>query len=196
MLISIEGIDGSGKTTISRKLYEHLKDKGYTVYLFREPGSTKIGEKIRELLLYYNLSERSELLLFESARAELVTKKIIPLLKEDNIVILDRFYDSTTAYQGYGRGIDIEVVTILNNFATAGIKPNVTFLLDVTPETAIKRIGGTKDRFEEIEFLERVRKGFLRIAEEEKERIYVINAERDIELIFKEVLSILERYLC
>ncbi len=195
MLITIEGIDGAGKTTIATKLFKYLKDKGYEVHLFREPGSTEVGEKIRDLLLYYNLDERAELLLFESARAELVEKKILPLLKEGKMVILDRFFDSTTAYQGYGRGLDIEKVQIINEFATKGLKPNLTILLDIRPEIALERIGA-RDRFEELEFLKKVREGFLKIAEEERERIHIVDAEREIDEVFKEVLSITERLLC
>ncbi len=195
MLITIEGIDGAGKTTIATKLFKYLKDKGYEVHLFREPGSTEAGEKIRDLLLYYNLDDRAELLLFESARAELVEKKILPLLKEGKTVILDRFFDSTTAYQGYGRGLDIEKVKIINEFATKDLKPDLTILLDIRPEIALERIGA-RDRFEELEFLKKVREGFLKIAEEEKERVHIVDAERKIEEVFKEVLRITERLLC
>lgn len=194
MLITIEGIDGAGKTTVALKLYEYLKGEKRDVHLLREPGSTEIGEKIRDLLLTYDMGSVTELLLFESARAELTERLLIPMLKENKIVILDRFYDSTTAYQGYGRGLDIDLIEKINLFATRGIKPDLTILLDISPELALERLGA-KDRFEETEFLKRVREGFLKIAERNK-RIKVINAEDDIDIVFKNVLGVVKEHLC
>ncbi len=194
MLITIEGIDGAGKTTIALKLYEYLKKEKGEVYLFREPGSTEVGEKIREILLMYEVGDITELLLFESARAELTERLLLPLLKKGKIVILDRFCDSTTAYQGYGRGIDIEMIERINMFASRGIKPDLTILLDISPEVALERLRA-KDRFEEIDFLRRVREGFLRIAEK-NERIKVIKADEDIETVFKNVLGVVREHLC
>jgi len=194
MLITIEGIDGAGKTTVALKLYEYLKGEKRDVHLLREPGSTEIGEKIRDLLLTYDMGSVTELLLFESARAELTERLLIPMLKENKIVILDRFYDSTTAYQGYGRGLDIDLIEKINLFATRGIKPDLTILLDISPELALERLGA-KDRFEETEFLKRVREGFLKIAKRNK-RIKVINAEDDIDIVFKNVLGVVKEHLC
>ncbi len=194
MLITIEGIDGAGKTTIALKLYEYLKKEKGEAYLFREPGSTEVGEKIREILLMYEVGDITELLLFESARAELTERLLLPLLKKGKIVILDRFCDSTTAYQGYGRGIDIEMIERINMFASKGIKPDLTILLDISPEVALERLRA-KDRFEEIDFLRRVREGFLRIAEK-NERIKVIKADEDIETVFKNVLGVVREHLC
>ncbi len=194
MLITIEGIDGAGKTTIALKLYEYLKKEKGEAYLFREPGSTEVGEKIREILLMYEVGDITELLLFESARAELTERLLLPLLKKGKIVILDRFCDSTTAYQGYGRGIDIEMIERINMFASRGIKPDLTILLDISPEVALERLRA-KDRFEEIDFLKRVREGFLRIAEK-NERIKVIKADEDIETVFKNVLGVVREHLC
>ncbi len=194
MLITIEGIDGAGKTTIALKLYEYLKREKGEVYLFREPGSTEVGEKIREILLMYNVSDITELLLFESARAELTERLLLPLLEKGKIVILDRFYDSTTAYQGYGRGIDIEMIERINMFASKGIKPDLTILLDISPEVALERLRA-KDRFEEIDFLRKVREGFLKIAEKHG-RIKVIKADEDIDTVFKNVLGVVKEHLC
>ncbi len=194
MLITIEGIDGAGKTTIALKLYEYLKREKGEVYLFREPGSTEVGEKIREILLMYDVSDITELLLFESARAELTERLLLPLLEKGKIVILDRFYDSTTAYQGYGRGIDIEMIERINMFASKGIKPDLTILLDISPEVALERLRA-KDRFEEIDFLRKVREGFLKIAEKHG-RIKVIKADEDIDTVFKNVLGVVKEHLC
>ncbi len=194
MLITIEGIDGAGKTTIAIKLYEYLKKEKGEVYLFREPGSTEVGEKIREILLMYDVGDITELLLFESARAELTERLLLPLLKKGKIVILDRFCDSTTAYQGYGRGIDIEMIERINMFASRGIKPDLTILLDISPDVALERLKA-KDRFEEIDFLRRVREGFLRIAEK-NERVKVIKADEDVDTVFKNVLGVVREHLC
>ncbi len=194
MLITIEGIDGAGKTTIALKLYEYLKKEKGEVYLFREPGSTEVGEKIREILLMYDVGDITELLLFESARAELTERLLLPLLEKGKIVILDRFYDSTTAYQGYGRGIDVEMIERINMFASRGIKPDLTILLDISPDVALERLRA-KDRFEEIDFLRRVREGFLKIAEK-NERVKVIKADEDVDTVFKNVLGVVREHLC
>ena len=194
MLITIEGIDGAGKTTIALKLCEYLKKEKGEVYLFREPGSTEVGEKIREILLMYDVGDITELLLFESARAELTERLLLPLLEKGKIVILDRFYDSTTAYQGYGRGIDVEMIERINMFASRSIKPDLTILLDISPEVALERLRA-KDRFEEIDFLRRVREGFLKIAEKH-DRIKVIKADEDIDTVFKNVLGVVKEHLC
>ncbi len=190
MLIAFEGIDGSGKTTQAKKLYEYLKSKGKEVSLYREPGSTEIGEKIRDILLCHCMDERTELLLFEAARSCLVSEKIIPDLKAGRTVILDRFTLSTLAYQGYGKGIELETIKTLNEFATRGIKPDIVFLLDLPVEEALKRLKN-KTRFENKEFLEKVRKGFLKLAKEYN-NVVLIDATKDEETVFKEILARLE----
>ena len=189
MLISFEGIDGSGKSTQARLLYDYLRGKGKKVNLYREPGGTQVGERIREILKGFDVSPVGELFLFEASRAELVLK-IKEDLKDGGVVILDRFTDSTVAYQGYGRGLDIEFVKRLNDFATGGLKPDITFLLDIDPEEALKRIS-SKDRFENLEFLQRVRAGFLNLAREEENRIAVLDATKGKEEVFREILKIL-----
>ncbi len=193
MLISFEGIDGSGKTTQARKLYEFLRSKGKKVSLYREPGGTKAGERVREILLKEDLTPRSELLLFEASRAELVEKKIKNNLKDGFIVILDRYTLSTLAYQGYGKGIDLKVIEKLNNFATGGIEPDLIFLLDVSVDVALKR-KKEKNRFENRAFLERVRKGFLELSKKRK-NVFVINGERSEEEVFKDILKALSGIL-
>ena len=190
MLITFEGIDGSGKTTQSRRLFEFLKERGVKVHLFREPGGTEAGDKIRELLMSFELDPKTELLLFEASRAELM-KVVRPLLERGEVVILDRFTDSTLAYQGYGRGLDLDLIRKLNDLVTGGIKPEVTFLLDLEPSVALKRLK-EKTRFDDPKLLERVRDGYREIAKAEPERVFLIDASRSEEEVFSDIVSFLE----
>ncbi len=190
MLITFEGIDGAGKTTIARMTLNFLKQKGVDAVLFREPGGTKVGEIIREVLLNLDVDPLLELLLFEASRRSLVVEKIIPSLREGKTVILDRFCDSTLAYQGFGRGIELSFVRKLNYVTTQGLEPDLTFLLDLDPLKAIERVR-EKTRFENLEFLKKVREGFLKIASEEK-RIILIDADRPIEYVFNDVRERIE----
>ncbi|MEN3028358.1 MAG: dTMP kinase [Aquificaceae bacterium] len=195
MLLSFEGIDGSGKSTQARKLYQHLRELGYGVSLYRDPGSTELGEKIRELVLNYEMDPTTELLLFETARSSLVWERIFPDLREGKIVILDRFIDSTTAYQGYGREINLGTVNILNHIATRGKKPDLTFLLNVPLELALQRMGEKRTRFEKKEYLRKVRDAYLLIAHQERERFVLLDGTKREEELFVEVLRFLrERF--
>ncbi len=195
MLITFEGIDGSGKSTQAKRLYEYLKAKGYKVSLYRDPGSTPLAEKIRELLLNFEMDPTTELLLFESARSSLVWERIFPDLKEGKIVILDRFIDSTTAYQGYGREINLGTVSILNHIAIRGRKPDITFLLNVPLEVALERIEGKKTRFEDRDYLRKVRDAYILMANQERERIVLLDGNRDVERVFEDILKVLrERF--
>jgi dTMP kinase len=190
-LISFEGIDGSGKSTQARKLYEFLKEEGYEVSLYRDPGSTPLAEQIREMIINYTMDPITELLLFESARSSLVWEKIFPDLTNGKIVIVDRFIDSTTAYQGYGREINLGTVSILNHIATRGRKPDLTFILNLPLELALQRLKEQKTKFEEPNYLKRVRDGYLRIFYFEKERdIRLIDASRSEEEVFEEIKAI------
>jgi len=195
MLITFEGIDGSGKSTQAKRLYEYLKARGYKVSLYRDPGSTPLAEKIRELLLSFEMDQTTELLLFESARSSLVWERIFPDLKEGKIVILDRFIDSTTAYQGYGREINLGTVSILNHIAIRGKKPDITFLLNVPLEVALERIKGKKTRFEDRDYLRKVRDAYILMANQERERIVLIDGNRDVEEVFEDVLRVLRERL-
>lgn len=194
-LISFEGIDGSGKSTQARKLYEFLKEEGYEVSLYRDPGSTPLAEQIREVIINYAMDPITELLLFESARSSLVWEKIFPDLTSGKIVIVDRFIDSTTAYQGYGREINLGTVSILNHIATRGRKPDLTFILNLPLELALQRLKEQKTKFEEPNYLKRVGDGYLQIFYSEKERdIRLIDASRSEEEVFEEIKTItLER---
>ncbi len=195
MLITFEGIDGSGKSTQAKRLYEYLKARGYKVSLYRDPGSTPLAEKIRELLISLEMDPTTELLLFESARSSLVWERIFPDLKEGKIVILDRFIDSTTAYQGYGREINLGTVNILNHIAIRGRKPDITFLLNVPLEVALERIEGKKTRFEDRDYLRKVRDAYILMANQERERIVLLDGNRDVERVFEDILRVLrERF--
>ncbi len=195
MLITFEGIDGSGKSTQAKRLYEYLKAKGYKVSLYRDPGSTPLAEKIRELLLNFEMDPTTELLLFESARSSLVWERIFPDLKEGKIVILDRFIDSTTAYQGYGREINLGTVNILNHIAIRGRKPDITFLLNVPLEVAVRRLEGKRTRFENTDYLRKVRDAYILLAHQEKQRIVLIDANRAQEEVFGDILRVLRERL-
>ncbi|MDD3732186.1 MAG: dTMP kinase, partial [candidate division Zixibacteria bacterium] len=188
--ITFEGIDGCGKTTQMELAFEYLTASGLTVYKFREPGSTRVAEKIREILLHKDnsLSDITELFLYEAARAEITEKEIHPALKKGHTVLCDRFYDSTTAYQGYGRGLDIKLVKKLHRIAVGDLTPDLTFLFDLDLKTALSRRGTSPDRLESQPkaFFERVRQGFLKIAGEERQRIVVIDAAGSVEDVFGE----------
>ncbi len=192
MLITLEGIDGSGKSTQARKLYENLKKLGYDVSLYRDPGSTEVAEKLREILLNFELNPIAELLLFEGARSSLVMEKILPDLERGKIVIVDRFIDSTVAYQGYGKNIDLQVVNLLNHIATEGKNPHITFLIDIPVDLALGRIKN-KTRFEAKDYLERIREAYLLIANKERDRIVVIDGTREEHIVQGEILDHLKR---
>lgn len=210
MLISFEGIDGAGKSTQINKLVHSLNEKGVDVITLREPGGTVVAEKIRHILLEssHKISSTGELLLFSASRAELVQEVIIPALGGGKTVILDRFFDSTTAYQGYGRGIDMEVLRAIIAISTCGITPDITFYLDLEPEEAIKRkFSKTSiplafdseelDRMERsgLEFYRHVRQGYLDIMRRNSERMILINALDPAPLIHDQIMSILmERF--
>lgn len=202
IFISFEGIEGTGKTTHARLLSEHLIEKGYEVILTQEPGGTVIGDRIREILLrvdHKEMSYMTELLLYNAARAQHLSEKILPALNEEKIVITDRFTDSTVAYQGYGRGIDIQLIMSINNIATEEIKPDLTILFDLDVETGLKRNKGINkvDRLEleDMEFHERVRDGYLKIAESEPERIKIIDASLPLEVIAHKVWETVNQLL-
>ena len=197
LFITFEGGDGCGKTTQIKLLDEYLRGKGYKTLLTREPGSKGLGIKLREILLNYDgeVSSTCESFLFLADRAQHVDCIIKPALKEGIIVLCDRHTDSTVAYQGYGRGIDLEQINHLNKIATSGLKPDLTIVLDVDVETSQKRVGSEKDRMESAgrEFFERVRKGFLEIAKQEPNRVKVVDSTQSIEEIHKQVLELVGR---
>lgn len=198
VFITFEGIEASGKTTQINLLYDYLKSMGKNVIKTREPGGTKIGQKIREILLS-KWDEKfpyiAELLLYEADRNIHIHNIIKPSLEAGYIVLSDRYLDSTTAYQHYGRGIDYEIVRYLNTLATDGLKPNLTFLIDIPVEISLKRLSESKDRIEseDIEFHKKLREGFLKIAENEKDRFVVVDGTMDIMEIHKIIVDSLKQ---
>lgn len=196
LFITFEGTDGCGKTTQIEILKDYFEKQGRTVLLTREPGAKGLGTKLREILLNYDgeVSPVCESFLFLADRAQHVDTIIKPAVARGEIVLCDRHTDSTVAYQGYGRELDIEQIKMLNNIATSGLKPDLTFIFDIDIDTAQKRVGKNKDRMESagIEFFKRVRNGYLEIAKQEPERVKVLDGSKSIETIHNELLEILQ----
>jgi len=207
--ITLEGVEGTGKTTQSALLCDYLRAHDIDVVETREPGGTPLGEGIRPLLLSQRQkapSARAELLLFLAARAQLVEEIIAPALAAGKWVVCDRFSDATVAYQGYGRGLDVEDIKRLNEIATGGLRPDRTILLDLDIETGIRRAlagkkefsgGGRGDRMEkeDAEFHGRVREGYLELAKREPDRIVTIPVTGSIEDIHRAIVSLVEPIL-
>jgi len=204
--ISFEGIEGSGKSTQAALLAQALRSHGYEIVLTREPGGTQTGQVLRRLVLESSsapLAPEAELFLLLADRAQHVREVIAPGLQTDNIVLSDRFSDSTTAYQGYGRGADLTFLTQLNIFACGGYVPDVTFVLDLPAieglQRARQRQSGAEavDRFEaeSVAFHERVQTGFLEIARAEPQRVHVLDATRSVEVIHQEIWAIVQGQL-
>ncbi len=199
--ISFEGLDYSGKSTQITLLRDFLEKNGYQVYTMREPGGTSISEKIREILLdkkNRNMTERCEIFLYSAARVQLVEERILPLLNEGYFVVADRFVDSTTAYQGYGRQLDLQMVQSINQAATFGLLPSVTFYLRLLPEQMYERApnsGRSPDRLETagMEFYRRVFQGYEKLAENNPQRFVVIDATQSIEHIHQQIVEIVKK---
>ena len=193
ILLSFEGIEGTGKSTQSRCLCNYLKNKGIKYTVLREPGSSALGEQIRDILLYSkgSLSHFAETLLFIAARDQLRRQKIEAALEKKDVVILDRYADATLAYQGYGSGVDLKLISELNKLAMGTAIPDVTILFDIDPRIGLVR-SGRNDRFEKrkLAFHERVRQGYLRLAEENPKRIKIINVKEDAACIQDKVREI------
>jgi len=196
--ITFEGGEGSGKTTQSELLYNNLKQKGLKVTRTREPGGTILAESIREILLKGEkdkMSSLTELYLFAAARRDHIDNVIAPSLKNNEIVICDRFIDSTTAYQGYAGNIDLNLINSINNFTIGSIIPNITYIFDIDPNIGLKRsINTTSDeiRFEEkdIGYHKKIRSGFLEIAKNNSDRCIVIDAEQELKKIEEFLLNL------
>ncbi len=194
MLITFEGLDYSGKSTQVQLLSDRLTLQDHRVLVLREPGGTEIGEKIRKMLLdktNTGMTEASELFLFSASRSQLIHEVVQPALDGGMVVLCDRYYDSTTAYQGYGRGISLEVIHAINTFATGGLVPNLTFFLDIPIREIEKRMTAAKtnkDRMESsgIEFYERVQQGYLQIAKTET-RYRIVHGLQPIDDLHEEI---------
>jgi len=202
VFISFEGIEGTGKSTHVRLLADHLRGLGHTVIQTAEPGGTPISLKIRELLLSLDSSGMdymTELLLYNAARVQHIREVISPALRQGDIVITDRFSDSTLAYQGYGRGIDRQVIEALDAVATNSMRPDLTLLLDIDVETGLLRNKeiNKNDRLEreDVAFHEKVKKGFHEIAKEEPERIRLIPCSDSIDAVHAKIKDVVTAFL-
>lgn len=202
LFITFEGLDGTGKTTQIHELERRLVEAGIAYIKTREPGGPRISEMVREIILDPKNKEmcfQAEALLYAASRAQHVSEIIKPALEEGKVVICDRYFDSTLAYQGYARELEIDDLYNINNFAMQNVKPDLTFLLDIPAHETTERINAKElDRLdlEEMDFKKRVRAGFLKIASFEKERVMVINASLEIkeinEIIWAKTLEILK----
>lgn len=198
MFVTFEGIDGCGKTTQIELAYKLLKDLGRDVIKVREPGSTPLSEAVRNIILDKSLTINpiSELMLFQAARAELTNDIIEPALKENKIVLCDRYYDSTTAYQGYGRGIDLDAIKHTNRLGSNGNTPDITFFFDVSWEISkARRKNDLSDRMEDQErdFFDRVSEGYRKLAKDETDRFISIDADGDPKTIHTKVVSTINK---
>ncbi|NHZ85106.1 MAG: dTMP kinase [Planctomycetia bacterium] len=190
--ITFEGIDGCGKSTQVKMLVEKLEQLNMDVITIREPGGTRISESIRDILLYrdtHELDERTESLLMTASRAQLTKERILPALNNGTWVIADRYADSTLAYQGGGRKVDVEWLEKLNKFATFDTVPDLTFFIDISPNEGIRRQKTKQDRIEQagIDFQSRTREQYLKLAEKYSNRIIVISGQEDINTIHNNI---------
>jgi len=192
LFVTFEGGEGCGKSTQARRLAARLQRSGYSVTLTYEPGGTPLGEELRRSLKKTretDLAPEAELFLFAAARTQLTREVILPALAQDGVVVCDRFSDSTTAYQGYGRGLPLDLVAAVNAIATQGLSPNLVVLLDMAPSVALQRKKLPPDRFEfeGLAFHDRVRSGYLYLASREPDRWLVLDASQPEATIHKAV---------
>lgn len=194
LFITFEGADGSGKTTQLSNIKSFLEQKGFDVVITREPGALDIGQKIRNILLHHEgiVADRCEMFLFLADRAQHVETFIKPAIEQGKIVLCDRHIDSTIAYQGYGRGQDIDLLKKLNDIAVNGLTPDLTLLFDISTDVAQERVGSEKDRMESagIEFHKKVRNGYLELQQEQPQRIKIVNANNSIAEVFEDTKKI------
>ncbi|MEG1499527.1 MAG: dTMP kinase [Clostridia bacterium] len=197
--ITIEGCEGSGKTTQIKMLKEFFEKQKIDGVFTKEPGGTVFGEKLREILKHadFEICAIAELLLFESSRAEHMKEVVIPALNANKIVVCDRFVDSSIAYQGYGRGIDLAEIKQLNEIATFGVVPDLTIWLDICPKDAFERKNGmdSGDRIEEegLAFHDKIYAGFKKICEENPKRVVRIDAKGSCEKVFKDIIKTINK---
>jgi len=202
LFITFEGNEGSGKTTVVKRVLKRLKDEGYNVEFSREPGGNKIAESIRNVILDKSNTEmdpKTEALLYAAARRQHLVQNICPLIEKGTTILCDRYIDSSLAYQGYARGIGIDEVLEINMFAIDNRLPDLTILFEIQPEIGLKRIAANGDReinrldVETLEFHHRVHMGYMMLSERFNNRIKVINAERPIEEVEEEVYEIVKK---
>lgn len=199
-LVSLEGPEGAGKTSVLEALIPVLEDRGVEVLTTREPGGVLIGEKIREVILdpsHTEMDPKTELLLYIASRRQHLVEKVLPALAAGKLVILDRFIDSSVAYQGFGRGLDIEAIDWLNKFATDGLKPDLTLYFDIEVEEGLARIAANSDReinrldMEGLDLHRKVRQGYLSLLEKEANRIVKIDASLSLDQVIENTQELL-----
>ena len=201
IFITFEGCEGCGKSTHSRLLYDYLEKLGYDCVITREPGGTRAGEEIRKILLHsdgIDISDMTELFLFESARAQIVGEIIKPALNKKRIVICDRFSDATLAYQGYGGKVPVPAIKTLDRVATGGIRPDLTLVLDIDTVTGLgraKQKGSDRMEKKALSYHRRVRKGYLAIARKEPARVKVVKVEDDMNKTQSNIRSQVDRVI-
>ncbi|WP_242145687.1 MULTISPECIES: dTMP kinase [unclassified Bacillus cereus group] len=204
LFVTIEGPEGSGKSTLITKLLPYFENKGQKVIATREPGGIVISEEIRTILHkqeYTMMEARTEALLYAAARRQHLVEKVMPALEADQLVLCDRFIDSSLAYQGYARGLGIDKVYEMNRFATEDCMPSLTIYLDIAPEVGLARIEKDAARevnrldMESVAFHHLVREGYLQIVERFKDRIVVVNADQPMENVVEEVIQLIESKL-
>ena len=199
-LVSLEGPEGAGKTSVLEALIPILEDRGVEVLTTREPGGVLIGEKIREVILdpsHTEMDPKTELLLYIASRRQHLVEKVLPALAAGKLVILDRFIDSSVAYQGFGRGLDIDAIDWLNEFATDGLKPDLTLYFDIEVEEGLARIAANSDReinrldMEGLDLHRKVRQGYLSLLEKEADRIVKIDASLPLDQVIANTQQLL-----
>lgn len=204
MFITLEGPEGSGKTSVSKMLIKELEKRGYPVVFTREPGGTPIAEEIRDIILDKKntaLDPRAEALLYAASRRQHLVEKIWPALKEGKIVICDRFLDSSLAYQGGARGLGVDEIYAINSFATEGTLPDLTLLFDIDPTIGLERINKNKDRevnrldLEKLAFHDKVRSTFLELSKKYSDRYRVIDASLPLETVYETALNFILKEL-
>jgi dTMP kinase len=207
MLITLEGIEGSGKTTQIDYIAAYLQKSGLDYFITKEPGGTELGAKIRSILLdpeNINIHPMTELLLYAADRVQHIKELITPMIEAGKVVICDRFHDSTTVYQGFTRGIDVSLIQRLNSLVLEGLTPDITFVLDLDPETGLKRAwkqirngsrSESETRFEneKLQFHESVRNGYLELARQEPDRFIVVDASADPSNVWDQIFEQLEK---
>ncbi|MEM9944040.1 MAG: dTMP kinase [Planctomycetota bacterium] len=197
MFIVFDGIDGGGKTTQLNRLVDWIESEGHSVITCKDPGSTELGEKLREMLLTEQqmpISMRAEMMLFTTARTELIQQIVKPALKAGKSVVLDRYILSTVVYQGHAGKLDPDEIRLVNQIATEGVQPDLTFILDLDTKSAMQRLGDSLDRMEARgeTYFSQVRQGFLQEASASPEKIVVINADQDPDSIHHEILNVVK----
>lgn len=204
LFIAFEGGEGAGKSTILDKIYDWMKDENIPCIKTREPGGIKISEQIRSVILDNNnteMDERTEALLYAAARRQHLVEKIIPALNEGKVVLCDRFIDSSLAYQGYARGIGMDEILEINKFAIGEYMPNLSIFFDLDPGEGLKRINKDNNREvnrldnEKLDFHNKVREGYYKILEKDKDRIVKIDASKSIDKVYEDVKYIIRQWL-